>query len=551
MDQPFPTSGSDSASIAQPAGAAAPAPSTRSFSSAETGAGESLAEMASRDLDAALQLLAERAQYITDATGAAIALRRGDHHDMLCRASTGSTAPELGALLSMDYGLSGESLRTRQVQRCDDAQNDARVNREACRHLGIASVVVMPILSGGQALGVFELFSGKPRAFEERDVSALQRLGSMVELAIRFAVAAQSNASEDASPQAVHSATAPFEMREIEEAPARSEPALVAPQSAPVAPLIDLAPAANAESSATEQPFLASNQPGNVIPAPALSIEKPALEETDQKKDAAPIDLENADQKTQEQIKEDHKKEDHRKEDQKNAPDNVNLKIESPKPKLEPSPKKPLFWSATQLDRPLPAESAAAPSNSIPPTLRKLKQCQACGFPISQDRILCVECEEKQWRGQSLSQKQGATAQPAKSKMVATSAKNDLVSAKGSLIPPSGSAQPEPASARSASPDSGSPQLKTEQSAHAAPHKQSAAEPAVPDPLAQPSVAIAGPRDLTQVKANVAAGTSVAETSAPFFSLTLQSESWFAANKYIIAALLLVAIVLAIFAILR
>src|ERR1700692_633313 len=57
----------------------------------------SLAEMAELDLDAALQLLADRAQYITGASGAAIALRRGQHNEMLCRASSGSNAPELGA----------------------------------------------------------------------------------------------------------------------------------------------------------------------------------------------------------------------------------------------------------------------------------------------------------------------------------------------------------------------------------------------------------------------------------------------------------------------
>src|SRR5579863_9440102 len=112
----------------------------------------SLADLAQRDLDAALQLLAERAHYITAASGAAIALRRGEHNDMLCRASAGSNAPDLGALLSMDYGLSGESVRTRQVLRCDDAERDPRVNREVCRQLGIASVVVMPIVSDDQVL---------------------------------------------------------------------------------------------------------------------------------------------------------------------------------------------------------------------------------------------------------------------------------------------------------------------------------------------------------------------------------------------------------------
>ena len=86
--------------------------------------GRSLAEMAYSDLDAALHLLAERAQYITGANGAAIALRRGQHNDMLCRASVGSNAPELGALLSMEYGLSGESVRTHKALRCDDTERD-------------------------------------------------------------------------------------------------------------------------------------------------------------------------------------------------------------------------------------------------------------------------------------------------------------------------------------------------------------------------------------------------------------------------------------------
>jgi len=127
--------------------------------------GRSLAEVAHRDLEAALQLLAERAQYITGASGAAIALRRGEHNDMLCRASAGSNAPELGALLSMEYGLSGESVRTRRALRCDDAERDPRVNREGCREMGIASVVVMPIVSEQQVLGVFELFYEQAASF--------------------------------------------------------------------------------------------------------------------------------------------------------------------------------------------------------------------------------------------------------------------------------------------------------------------------------------------------------------------------------------------------
>jgi hypothetical protein len=72
--------------------------------------GSSLTEMAQRDLNATLQLLAERAQYITGASGAAIALREGEK--MVCRASAGPSAPELGTRLQTDSGLSGESVRT-------------------------------------------------------------------------------------------------------------------------------------------------------------------------------------------------------------------------------------------------------------------------------------------------------------------------------------------------------------------------------------------------------------------------------------------------------
>lgn len=151
--------------------------------------GRSLSEMAQRDLTAALQLLAERAQYITGASGAAIALR--DAGEMICRASAGTSAPELGAHLQVDSGLSGESVRTKQILRCDDAESDPRVNRESCRALDIASVMVMPLIREPEVVGVFELFSGRVNAFEERDTLALQRIAEMILTAVDHAEAAE------------------------------------------------------------------------------------------------------------------------------------------------------------------------------------------------------------------------------------------------------------------------------------------------------------------------------------------------------------------------
>jgi putative methionine-R-sulfoxide reductase with GAF domain len=147
--------------------------------------GQSLADAARRDLGSALQLLAERAQYIMGASGVAIALRDGE--EMVCRASAGPSAPVLESRFQVDAGLTAESIRQRQVLRCDDAESDGRVDRESCRALGVKSVMVSPLLRRRQAIGVFELLAERSYAFEEHDVTALERLSEMVLTALEHA----------------------------------------------------------------------------------------------------------------------------------------------------------------------------------------------------------------------------------------------------------------------------------------------------------------------------------------------------------------------------
>jgi len=149
----------------------------------------SLAEMAQRDLEATLQLLTERAQYITGASGAAIALI--EDSEMICRASAGPSAPELGAEVQLKSSLTGESVRTRQVLRCDNTETDPRVNRETCIALNIKSVMVVPLLREQEVIGVFELLADRTSAFEDRDVKALERLAEMVQTSLEHAEAAK------------------------------------------------------------------------------------------------------------------------------------------------------------------------------------------------------------------------------------------------------------------------------------------------------------------------------------------------------------------------
>jgi putative methionine-R-sulfoxide reductase with GAF domain len=239
--------------------------------------------MAQRDLEAALQLLAERAQYITGASGAAIALLEGS--EMICRASAGPSAPELGAEVQIKTGLTGESVRTRQVLRCDDAETDSRVNRESCRALGIKSVMVVPLIREQEVVGVFELLADRPHAFEERDITALEHLAEMVLTGLEHADAAK---------------------RALQEIAEKNDHAAAQPQaSEPAATEIEKAPsAAVVEVSASEPP--------------ATAVLKP--------------------------------------------------------------------------DRPEPVQ---------PTELDKIRKCEACGFPVSEGRTLCLDCETARLSGDS------------------------------------------------------------------------------------------------------------------------------------------------------
>jgi len=426
----------------------------------------SLAEMAQRDLDAALQLLADRAQYITGASGAAIALRREGRKDMLCRASAGSNAPELGALLSSEFGLSGESVRTRQLLRCDDAERDARVNREVCRQLGIASVVVMPVVHDDQVLGVLELFSGKANAFGERDVSAVQRLSEMVETAVRLARVMENlperlSEREATVAEAVHS--------EVFEGQFLSDLVVEDPASAP-----------------------ATTTPAQSMPSETVKTVSPTSEAVVETKPVPQVTAESA------------------------------------------PTKKPLFWSAALT----PENDAAKPGDldesHVPPVLRDLKKCVACGFPISAGRTLCVECEEKKWRGQL--RQQIAARKPAAAASAVSTVKPP--SATFAAAAPSMAKADAPLPAKNASETPG---------VKAAPVSQAAiaGTKILKEPTAPPA-AIVNPPAATAPQTTAA--------SSPDFVLSAglaTSQSWLARNKYMLLVLLVVGGAIAGFFLLR
>jgi hypothetical protein len=441
--------------------------------------GHSLAEIAQKDLDAALQLLADRAQYITGASGAAIALRRGEHADMLCRASAGMNAPELGSLLSMEYGLSGESVRTARSLRCDDAERDPRVNRECCRRLGIASVLIMPILSDRQVLGVFELFSGKPHAFDERDVSALQRLSEMVETAVKHAIAAQAPAIGFTS----HLPVAREEKRRVVIAavPQAKSRAHAAAAASALGPSKDIAP-----------------EKREVLPSAKSRVEAKAVETESKVEADSKVEIEN---------------------------------------------KKPLFWSAA-----MRAQSSSQASErtlepvTVPPALRKMPKCGACGFPVSPGRIFCVECEEKQWRGQPFPQRDVQASKAPEGTQITLAAS---VAPDPAVVSSISTAIPSPADA-----------VVGESTTGPFPIADASVRHLSSAPIAAQPLATQASKESSSLIATDSAGKDQTDQTNPdqpalFLNAVVQPQSWLAANRYVLGTLMLVALVIGAIAWLR
>jgi GAF domain-containing protein/PilZ domain-containing protein len=134
------------------------------------------------NLEAALTLIATRACSITRGTGAAVAL--AGENGMTCRAAAGNNVPQIGAPVNVDSGFTGACIRELRPLRCDDTECDLRVDADACRSLGISSILAAPVIYERDLVGLVEVFSAVPYAFDEGDLAVVERLAQTVVLTL-------------------------------------------------------------------------------------------------------------------------------------------------------------------------------------------------------------------------------------------------------------------------------------------------------------------------------------------------------------------------------
>ena len=148
----------------------------------DSGAGSGLA------LDVLLHELAGEAQDVIHSSSAAIAWRDSDNH-FVCRAVSGETAPRVGTRIEAQDGLSAECVRSGQLQICQDSETDGRVDAEMCQALGMRSFVIVPLFLEQRLMGILEVFSPDPRAFDRSALERLIDIGYRIVETIAFAEA--------------------------------------------------------------------------------------------------------------------------------------------------------------------------------------------------------------------------------------------------------------------------------------------------------------------------------------------------------------------------
>ena len=219
-----------------------------------------------------LAVVAQRAQAFTNASGVAIALSEGNADEIVCRARSGASAPEVGAALRVEGSFTGLCIQTGKELRCDDCETDTRVDTAAIRALGIRSMVVTPIREENRVVGVLAAFAPTPHAFTITHVAVLKTMADQISALLQ-----KERRAREENPQAEAPRPA---------APVITAKPVAAPTHAPAAPpAVVIKPSSSAPRAAAPAP--AKVETAKSAPLEVVPLAMPTRKE-EKRADAAP-----------------------------------------------------------------------------------------------------------------------------------------------------------------------------------------------------------------------------------------------------------------------
>ncbi|WP_176594040.1 ATP-binding protein [Sphingobium sp. EM0848] len=137
------------------------------------------------------EVVARALRIIPLATGAIVEMREGD--DVVYRAVSGTSIRQIGLRLRLSGSLSGACVATGETQFCHDSETDPRVDRDACRRVGVRSMMLVPLPYHGEIAGVLKVYSDQVAAFTRADLDVVRLMAGPI--VTGFANAAHTDAA--------------------------------------------------------------------------------------------------------------------------------------------------------------------------------------------------------------------------------------------------------------------------------------------------------------------------------------------------------------------
>jgi hypothetical protein len=137
-------------------------------------------------LDAAMQMIVDRALGVAHASGVAIGMLEPNRNELVYRAGSGNAAKDVGRRVPAVLSASTAPEMRREILRVENAASDKRIEAEICRQFGAMSLVMLPIYKEHVLVGVLQaLFEGS-HSFPEREIRAYRlMIGALEESMLR------------------------------------------------------------------------------------------------------------------------------------------------------------------------------------------------------------------------------------------------------------------------------------------------------------------------------------------------------------------------------
>ena len=129
-----------------------------------------------------LDLIADRARIVANATGIAIGLLTGDQ--LVYRAGSGSGAQYVGRRVTAVLSVSAHTGPRKEILRVDNADSDPRIEATICRECDAKALLIIPICRNRILAGVLEVIFSDAHTFDDREVRTYRMMGTLVEEAM-------------------------------------------------------------------------------------------------------------------------------------------------------------------------------------------------------------------------------------------------------------------------------------------------------------------------------------------------------------------------------